>query len=61
MHAMPPVNLCPPNQDILRLHVAMDDAVGVQVVQRLHKLACHAAHHTLWQASIVLQDVEKLP
>lgn len=47
-------------EDVLWLHVAVYDAVGVQVVQRLHELACHAAHHALRQAPVVLQDVEQL-
>ena len=50
----------PPDQDVLRLHVAVDDAIGVQVVQRAHQLASHAAHHRLRQAAVVLQDVKQL-
>jgi hypothetical protein len=38
----------------------VDDAVGVQVVQRRHQLAPHVAHHALGQAAVVLQDVEQL-
>jgi hypothetical protein len=38
----------------------MDDAVGVQVVQGMHQLARHTAHHALRQAAVVLQYVKQL-
>ena len=49
-----------PDENVLGLHVPVDDAVGVQVVKGLHQLAPHAAHHPLGQAPVVLQDVEQL-
>ena len=48
------------NQDILRLHVSVDDPVSVQVAQRLHKLPCNCTHFGLWQLSIIFKHFKKL-
>ena len=37
-----------PDQDVLRLHVPVDDAVGVQIVQGPHQLLGNPLHHLLW-------------
>ncbi len=50
-----------PDQDILGLHVSVDDAVGMQVVQSPDQLLCHLLHHLLRQVSIILQDFKQLP
>mmetsp|Transcript_23688 Transcript_23688/g.70297 ORF Transcript_23688/g.70297 Transcript_23688/m.70297 type:complete len:271 (-) Transcript_23688:18-830(-) len=48
------------NQDVLRLHVSVDDAVRVQVVQCTHKLLRDALDHLLRKALVVLQDFKQL-
>ena len=47
------------NQNILRLHVAMDDAVGVEVMQCTHKLLCDALYCGFWQTLIILQYLKQ--
>ena len=49
-----------PDQDVLRLHVAVDDAVVVQVVQRLDELPRDLLHLLLRQRLVVLEDLEEL-
>ena len=43
----------------LWLHVAVDDAVGVQVVQRLYQLLGDVLHYDFRQLLVVLQDLEE--
>jgi hypothetical protein len=49
------------DEDVLGLHVAMDDPVGVEVAQGGHKLRCNSLHLCLRQSRVVLEDLEKLP
>lgn len=42
------------NEHILRLHVAVDDAVAVQVVQRAHQLLGYVAYLLLWEGLVIL-------
>lgn len=46
------------DEHVLRLHVAMDDAVAVQVVQRSHQLLCYASHLLLWKSLVILQHLK---
>ena len=48
------------DEDVLRLHVAVDDAVGVKVVEGSDELPGDGAHLILRQAFVVLQDLEEL-
>ena len=41
------------------LHVAVDDAVRVQVVERVHELLCDLTHFALGQVAVVLEDLEE--
>ena len=49
------------DQHVLGLHVAVDDAVRVEVVERLHELLGDVPHLRLGQLLVVLQDLEQLP
>ena len=49
------------DEHILRLHVAVDDAIAVQVVQRADQLLGYAAHLLLRQSLVVLQHLKQLP
>ena len=49
------------NEDVLRLHVAVDDAVRVQVVQGLDQLFGDLLHLRFRQRVVVLKDLEQLP
>ena len=42
------------DQDVLGLHVSMDDAVAVQVIQRMHQLLGNLAHFLLSEVAIVI-------
>ena len=48
------------DQNVLRLHVTMNDAVTVKIVERLDELLCDLAHFLLTQIAIVLQDLKQL-
>jgi hypothetical protein len=48
------------DQHVVRLHVAVDDAVAVQVVQRTHQLTRDGPHDVLGQRLVVLQHLEQL-
>ena len=48
------------DEDVLRLHVAVDDAVCVQVAQRAHQLLGDVAHDGFRERGVVLQDLEQL-
>ena len=48
------------DKDVLRLHVSMNDAVRVQVVQGVDKLLGYLPHFVLWQVAIVFQDLKQL-
>lgn len=48
------------DQNVLRLHVAVNDAVGVEVVQGLDQLLGDFLHLRFWQGVVVLQDLEQL-
>ena len=47
------------NQDVLRLHVTMNDAIGVEVMQSSHKLFCNALHSCFWQTLIILKNLKQ--
>lgn len=49
-----------PDQHILRLHVPVDYAVRVQVVEGADQLLCHLLHDVLAEALVVLQDLKQL-
>ena len=49
------------DEHVLRLHVAVDDAIAVQVVQRADQLLGYAAHLLLRQSLVVLQHLKQLP
>jgi hypothetical protein len=48
------------HEHVLRLHVAVDDAVAVQVVQGVHELLGHVADHVLGERVVVLEHLEQL-
>lgn len=45
----------------LRLHISVDDSVGVEVVQGLDELSGYSLHGGLGKRLVVLQDIEQLP
>ena len=47
-------------ENILWLHVSMDDAMAVQVVERMHQLLGDFAHFGLTEVPIVFKDLEQL-
>jgi hypothetical protein len=49
------------DQHVLGLHVAVDDAIRVEVVERLHELLGDVPHLRLGQLLVVLKDLEQLP
>ena len=48
------------DQNVLRLHVAVDDAVGVEVVERSNELLADFRHAGFGELVVVLQNLEKL-
>lgn len=48
------------NENILGLHVTMNDTVRVQVVQSTHKLLGYALYSLFWQVLVVLKDLKQL-
>ena len=48
------------DQDVLGLHVPVDDAMHVQVAQCFHELPCYRAHFSLRQLPIVLKHFKQL-
>jgi hypothetical protein len=48
------------DENILRLHVSVDDPVTVQVVQGVYQLLGDFAHFRLTEVSIVFEDLEQL-
>lgn len=38
----------------------MNDAVGVQVVQRVYELLCYPLNHGFWELLVVLKNLEEL-
>ena len=49
------------DENVLGLHVPVDDAVRMQIAQGLHQLPGNVLHFLLWQLSIILQHFKKLP
>lgn len=49
------------NQDVLRFHIAVDDLVVVEVVQRSNQLLSDVLNNALWKGFIVFKNLKKLP
>ena len=47
------------NQDILRLHISVNDAVTVKIVECVHKLLSYLANLGFWQVSVILKNFEE--
>lgn len=54
-------NAIGPNQDVLWLHVSVNDAICVQIVQGTHKLLGNTLHCCFWEALIIFQNLKQLP
>lgn len=48
------------DEDVVRLHVPVDDAVGVKVMQSEDELPRDGLHDRLWESLIILQHTEQL-
>ena len=49
------------DEDVLGLHVPVDDAVRMQIAQGLHQLPGNVLHFLLWQLPVILQHLKELP
>ena len=48
------------NQDVLWLHVSMNDTVCVQIMQGTNKLLGNTLHCRFWKALVIFQNLKQL-